>query len=290
MPIPFLARGMVMSHDPDNDGMIVMLSSGSIPAFIVKRIYHGAVDAYRIDKPPLPVRGSWGLVAFPGGDIRNATWLGAYQPHQIDAITSEQADPFADYQSHFSGHWSLLHGLSGYISTQFADGSYFVASSGNNLATTYHHIVDDQQKRQRKELAFSDRNPTPQPTFAYTFSQSGTNFSGNLSPSGSLNVTWNQGQTLTLQQSGTGVSIFVDGNGNITVSAGSSNGTITFNAPQSMTFTTPNAIFSGKVTASGEVEANAGKSGLGSNIHLSTHKHGGVLVGGGQTDVPVTGS
>ncbi|WP_233471672.1 hypothetical protein [Enterobacter asburiae] len=39
-----------------------------------------------------------------------------------------------------------------------------------------------------------------------------------------------------------------------------------------------NATFGGTITATGEVTGNG--------IHLSTHKHGGVETGGGQTSTP----
>ena len=38
------------------------------------------------------------------------------------------------------------------------------------------------------------------------------------------------------------------------------------------------------------VEEEYGGSGLGSNIHVSTHKHSGVQTGSGETNVPVPGS
>jgi hypothetical protein len=267
MTVPFLSRGMVLSHDPDNDGIVVMLQSGQMPVYTVKRIYHGLVDAYRINKPPLPTRGSWGLIAFPGGDVRNATWLGSYQPHKIDAITSEQDDPFADYQAHFSGHWSHLHGVSGYLATQFADGSFFVAGSGISLPTMHRHVVGDQQKRERIEYPFSDRAPNPQKTFSYSFNQSGTNFTATLDPSGNLNVLFDQGKSLTFQQSGTSATIVIDGSGNITVNAAQ---TITYNAPASMAFITPVATFSSAVHVSGEIVRGYGSF---DQVTLGLHQH-----------------
>ena len=214
---PWPLRAMVLSHDPENDGIVVMLASGQMPAFTVRRLYFGAADSHRIDKPPLPGRGTWGLVVFPSGDIRNATWLGAYQPEQIDAIPNSQADPFSIYQSHFSGHWSYTDGLSGYVSQQWADGSYFVASSGDTLQTVFRHIVDPQQNRQQVPFTFSDRNPNPQPTFAFTFAQSGTHFSVALNASGSLLFNFAHGQSVTFAQSGSNSTITMDGSGNITI-------------------------------------------------------------------------
>lgn len=276
---------MVIAHDPNSDSMYVMLSTGQITGFPVRRLYQGTSDGMRISKPPLPVQGSWGLVIFPSGDARNGVWLGSYPPNMVDAIPNSQDDPFCDYHSHWSGHWNFTHGISGYTATQFADGSYAVAASGSDLLTTYRHTVDDQQKQQRIAFTFKDRNPNPQPTFAYTFVQSGTQFSAYLTTSGSLTVTFNKGQTLTVQQSGTGAVWTIDGNGNITFSAASGNGTVTINGPQQITMNTkyaqvnasdhmdvntPTATFSGDIHAKGAIIAGYGG---GDQVGVQTHKH-----------------
>lgn len=284
--IPPLIRVIVLSHDPENDGMVVMAVSGQMPAFTVKRLYMGAADSHRFNKPPLPPRGTYGLVATVGGDPRNMMWLGAYHPNLVDAIPNTQDDPFSEYHSHFSGHWSYVDGLSGYVSQQFADGSFFTASSGVSLQTVYRHIVDQNQNRKQVPFTFPDRNPKPQPTFAYTFVQSGSNFSGALSPSGSLNITWNQGQTITIMQSGTGASIFIDGQGNIMISATSGNGTITLNAPKQLTINTPLAQFTGDIKADGEIIAKDKAA----DIHLSTHTHDSVQSGSDHTSKPDQGT
>jgi hypothetical protein len=283
MPLsPHPHRAMVIAHDPSSDSMYVMLSTGQITGFPVRRLYHGTADGMRINKPPLPVKGSWGLVIFPSGDARNGVWLGSYPPNMVDAIPNEQDDPFCDYHSHYSGHWSFTHGISGYMATQFADGSYAIASSGSNLLTTHRHTVDDQQKQQRVEFKWSDRNPNPQPTFAYTFVQSGTQFSVYLTGAGSTTVTFNQGQTLTIQQSGTGTTWNIDGDGNITFSTA---GTVTITGSKQITMTTqilevdasdhvtvntPLATFSGDIHAKGAVIAGYGSGG---QVGLQTHQH-----------------
>jgi hypothetical protein len=81
---------------------------------------------------------------------------------------------------------------------------------------------------------------------------------------------------------GTGLKIF-DKNGN----------TITL-ANNLITIQVGNATYTldqnGKFSASGEVEAYAGGTGAGSNVHLSTHGHSSVQVGSGQSGPPVPGS
>lgn len=219
---PWPMKAMVVDHDPENDAMMVMVSSGQMPTFVVKRLYHGAADSHRFNKTPLPARGTWGLIVAPGGDPRNVIWLGAFHPNLADSIPNTQADPFSDYQAYFSGHWSYIDGLSGYVSNQFADGSYFVASSGTSLQGVFRHIVDDQQNRKQIAYSFDERNPNPQPTFSYTFMQSGTGFSHALNSSGSLAVLIPNGQSTTFTQSGTNTTWQIDASGNILFNAGPS--------------------------------------------------------------------
>lgn len=204
-----LLKAQVIQHDPEKGGVYVMLSSAQIP--VLARPMYPQADGIRIKKPPLPVRGSWVLVSFVNGDVRNPVIHGAYHPNLVDSLPDDSTDPFSDYESNFNGSWSYTHGLSGYSAQQFADNSSFVMGSGSlNLPTIHRHIVSSGQAQQRVEFKQSDRNPNPQPPFGIKYTQA------------------------TSGQVG-GLSISVDTSGNFMVSGGTQNrsGTITFNG---MTF------------------------------------------------------
>ena len=75
MSTPWCALAQVTAQDPDNGALTVIFRSGQLPGLPVKYGYQGPADALRISQPPLPGRGTWGLVAFPNGDIRNGIWI-----------------------------------------------------------------------------------------------------------------------------------------------------------------------------------------------------------------------
>jgi hypothetical protein len=171
-------------------------------------------DAVRVKQKPLPQIGSWGVVIFPYGDIRNGIWLGAYLPSGLDAMTATQAsgsaptDPFIDYESTFSGHWRLLDGL-GNLAEQFADGSYIVAASGTTLPTAYRHTVDASNAQQRIPFTYAERVTAPPSPFNFFFKHAtGTTIevdtSGSVAVSGvsALNIVIG-GTTLSIGNTGT---------------------------------------------------------------------------------------
>jgi hypothetical protein len=156
------------------------------------------VDALRVSQKPFPSTGTWGLVAFPHGDLRNGIWLCAYPPSFLDALTTtgDPTDPFIDYESHFSGNWSLLDGK-GNFATQFADGSSLVAGAASGLPTIYRNTVDTDQNRQQVPFTQAQRVPNPPSGFFFNFKHiSGTSFS--IDPSGNVAVSGVAGTTLTL--------------------------------------------------------------------------------------------
>jgi hypothetical protein len=215
-----LLRAQVLVHDPENDGMYVMLSSGQVLPFLVRRFYPQA-DGMRLKKPPLPVRGSWIAIAFMGGDIRSAYMIGAFHPNLVDSLPDLSTDPFSDYESNFNGSWSYTHGISGYHARQWADNSSFVMGSGSlNMPVVYRHIVTSGQVQQQIPYVQTDRNPNPQPPFGWNYSQATSGGSGGLSittdPSGNFTITTTvTGKTFTVNwNSG---SMTVDGSGNPTV-------------------------------------------------------------------------
>lgn len=214
--MPLLSVGMVTAHAPNIHGVnVTMRTSGQALGWPVRVGLNNAADGLRISQRPLPGIGTWGIVAFPYGDERNGTWLCSILPSSIDAITTnnDKLDPFLDYESHFSGYWSLLDGL-GNMSMQWPDGSYFTVASGTALPTLYRHTVDGNQAQQKTPLTHAERvSNVPNPFVMQYVSAAGTSVvvdvSGSVTVSGATNATMD----LTFN----GAHINVDTSGNISL-------------------------------------------------------------------------
>lgn len=201
----------------------------------------------------MPQIGTWGVVMFPYGDIRNGIWMGSYYPSQVDALTTTQAsgfaptDPFIDYAAYFSGHWHLLDGL-GNQATQWADGSYLTAAAASGLPTIYRHTVVA-NKQQNIPYARSTRIPNPPSGFVFDFEHiSGTRVG--VTASGSTYASGAVGASGLYTYGGTKATIDASGNTTVSGAAGASltfnfgaatitiasGGTISVNVPNSDTF------------------------------------------------------
>ena len=203
------AQARVTAHNPPFGLQVVFKSTGQMLSFPVTMLRDYA-DGVRVRQKPLPQIGTWGVVIFPYGDLRNGIWLGAYYPSLVDALTTTQAsgqaatDPFIDYEASFSGDWWVLDGLGNYAK-QWADSSWFVAASGDTLPTLYRHTVDSGNQQQTIPYPYSDRVKTPpasgQPFIFKWKHASGTSIavdvSGNvtldLSSTAKLNITQDGG-------------------------------------------------------------------------------------------------
>lgn len=217
----FVVMARVTAHNPPWGLQVAFKSTGQGPTVPVT-VLHDQADALRVRQRPLPVPGSWGLVAFPYGDVRNGVWLGAVYPSLIDALTTTDAsgaaangtDPYIDYMSHFSGYWFMRDGM-GNAAEQYPDGSYMLAASGTTLPTVYRHIVEDNKQKQ-VALAQSDRIPSPPNPFNYLFHhQTGTEVSVDVSGNVVVSGSSVSGATLTLLFGGTSLSI--DASGQVTL-------------------------------------------------------------------------
>lgn len=218
--MPLISKAQVFAHDPNGQALYVMLTSSIQVPIKIQYGHAGPADALRISQKPMPGIGTWGVVSFPAGDIRNGIWIRSYYPSQIDAIhttggnATDPTDPFIDYDAHFSGHWRLLDGY-GNLAEQWPDGSYFVLGSGNALPTTYRHIVSSGQQQLGVPFTFAQRVPNPPAPLQWLYQQAtsgavgGTSFgldrSGNVTVSGgpiaTLTVKFG-GATLTINASG----------------------------------------------------------------------------------------
>jgi hypothetical protein len=269
---PYPLSAQVLTQDPENDSVYVMLrGSAQVLNFPVRRMYAHA-DGVRMSKPPLPSRGSHIMVVFPGGDIRNPMMLGSHIPNQQDAIPAPAGDPFSDYHSDFSGGYYHKDGVSGNIAQQFADNSYFVMGSSLNLPTIYRHQVNSGQVQERIPFTQAFRNPNPQQPFAMGYGQAtsgsvgGTTFS--LDTSGNLTVSGTTQRSITLSFGG--ATVQCDSAGNINLTAGAST----------------NVIINGNLRVTGNIFWNTS----GTATDAIGHKHSSVTTGSSQTGAPVPGT
>lgn len=215
--MPLLTKVQVYAHDPDSGSIYVIILSNAQSPIRIQYGRHGPADALRIKQSPMPGIGSWGLAAFPAGDIRNGVWLCSYFPSQIDAIHSPglATDPFDEYDAHFSGYWRLLDGT-GNLSFQFSDGSYGVFGSGSALPTVYRHIVSNQQ-RQKVPFTFAERVPNPPSRFQGFFQQANAGTSFSLDASGNITVSGAVSSSIKLILGGTTLTISSDAAGQVTL-------------------------------------------------------------------------
>ncbi len=176
--------------------------------------YHGPADGLRVSHKAMPLRGTSGLVVFPGGDNRNGFWIGAIYEQAMDALTTD-TDQFLEYDSHWSGHWHLLD-QHGNVTESYADGSFVQIGSGTAPPATSRHTVDGQQFRQVTPLPQDQRVPNPPGPFNMTLHHiSGTkaavDSSGNMTVSGAVGATLN----VTFG----GATLHIDASGNVTITA-----------------------------------------------------------------------
>ena len=249
MSVPPFAKCIVIGYNPaDQDSVMVMLAgTGQIIGYPVKMGHHGAADAMRIDQHPLPTRGTWGLVAFSDGDVRNGIWLCSYYPSKQNAVTSPNDDPTVRYRAHWSGDWDYLDG-SGLNAHEWADGSYFVAGSGA-LPDTYRQTVDTDQNVNRTAYSRTERIPNPPSAFPFRYvHSSGTEVQ--IDASGNVTVTAAGGAT----------AIITGNSGTVEIGAG---GEITLTPASTVTV-------SGDLHATGAIIAGYGGS---DQVGLQTHTH-----------------
>ncbi|MDE2233362.1 MAG: hypothetical protein KGJ90_04610 [Patescibacteria group bacterium] len=265
--MPALTVCQVIAHDPANGGLVVLLTaSAQLPGFPIKVGYDGPADALRVRQKPLPGIGTWGIVAFPRGDIRNGIWLRSYYPSLVDAIHYSNdpggRDPFIDYESHFSGFWSLMDGY-GNTAAQWPDGSYVTFGSGTTLPTIYRHTVTGQTQN-RSEFTFAERVLNAPSTFSFNFQQaSGTSVS--LNSSGSVVVSGAPLSSFTILMGQ--ATLNISNGGLVTLALP---GTETFNITQGSGSPTDQLALVSKLVS-----------------WLANHTHSGVQTGSSDTGTPV---
>lgn len=223
--IPHISRAMVYSHDTRLWGVRVMLLSGQIPPFTFQVVRPGYSDGYRIKQTPLPVIGTWGVVALVNGDSRAGYWIGSVDTNYITAV-QDIGDSSVDFYSHISGYVSYLD-KTGTHYTQFSDGTYVLNSSSVTPPSLTRNVVNADQSVSVATLNLSDRIQTvPSPRYCTLSHATGTEIQ--INPSGGVSVDVASGGTLTGTCGGT--SLEIDSSGNTTVTGASgSEMTLSFN-------------------------------------------------------------
>lgn len=215
MNIPPIVHAVVLSQDPDNYGlnvMVVGIGGGQMPSLPVRVASHGPRDGVRGDFPELPQPGCTGIVAFPRGDHRNGVWLGSFEPALIDASPYSPGLAGVDYTASHSGGWSW-HGPDGVAARTLADGTTLLAGSAMPAPTR--HTLDGKQARGRTPFTAAERVPQPPSPFPLSLRHP-SGASAVLTGAGAGTVTIPDGQPLTLVCAG--ATLVLDGSGNATLS------------------------------------------------------------------------
>ena len=169
---PSIQVAKVIGYDAEQNSVLVQLQSGQFPVIPARMSYRGNADQYRIEQEPLPLVGTWGVIAFPGNDDRFPIWLGAYYPNITNAITSSPVlqDSQIKYFSHWSGYYSKLDGQ-GNLYVRLPEGTNLIANPDNTIPVIFRHVfsttIEDNNEIPQARIEFpdSERVPSPPPVF-----------------------------------------------------------------------------------------------------------------------------
>ncbi len=218
-----------MSRSTNPWGVYVLHPTIQATGVLVRIGVQGCHDALRVNQPPLPVEGTWGLCAWPYGDSRNGVWICAIPVQGNSALLNSSPD--VDYQAHPSGAWTLIDQI-GNTTLSLPDGSYFTVGNAGTKPELTRQTVNAQQ--QVVNIPYPDDTrqvSTPSP-FPFTYlSATGTTVkvdtTGNIdiATDGAGNVSIN-----TTKGSSGDVSITTGGTGNISMdTSGGSGGNVSIN-------------------------------------------------------------
>lgn len=202
---PFV-QAQVIAHADDNSAVYVQFKSGQLPGAPIKMMYQGYADPLRVKQTPLPQRGTWGVVMFLNGDIRNGLWLGAFYPNQMTALTSPASgtDPAIDYEAHWSGYWRQMDG-GGNMAMQWPDGSSLTVAAATGMPTVYRQVVNGQQKQVQAPFTMAQRVTTTPSAFVMDLNHS-SGFRITVAANGDLAITGSasgHGSKATVSMAGT---------------------------------------------------------------------------------------
>lgn len=302
--VPLIGLGQVVAHDPLTGGVyVIMRSSGQVPGLPVKIGYEGEADGLRINQHPLPGLGTWGVIAFPNGDVRNGIWIRSHYASQVNAITSQAGEPYTKYYAHQSGYWEHLD-VAGNQTKVYPDGTSISISETGAIPTTYRNIVDTGEVQKQQEFTQSQRVPNPPPPkIINIITATGVNINVDANGSILVDTTKAKNGNVTLNVKGN-ANITVDGNVTATVQGdvsatvdGTLNATIKGNATASANTwaMTGNVTWTGDMQVNGNIQASGSiadmndQNGTMNDIRTvyNEHDHAGVQNGTGTTDTPM---
>ncbi len=199
--VPWITKAQVVSQSPPNKVM-VLYPSGQMPGIPVTVVSDGPADALRVKQHALPTPGTWGIVAFPAGDIRNGVWLGSLYAQNVQAYTNT-TDPHFEYDSHYSGYYKWLD-QTGNQNIYYPDGTAVVVGTATSPDPTFRQIVNADQSSGSVEFTPSERVPSTPSPFNYTvLHPSGAQVQ--IEANGAVNITVATGQTLNINLNGQSV-------------------------------------------------------------------------------------
>jgi hypothetical protein len=242
MSLTSLETAMVISQDPDNYGLNVLVNGGRIggqgPALPVAVGIHGPRDAVRGTYPELPGPGTHGVVAFLRGDQRNGIWLCSLPVNLIDASAHAPGLGNLSHRVAFDGSW-FAHYPDGTQAMQWPDGSSLLwAGSGTtSLPTPTRHVLDGSGARTRRSYPLSQRiaSGASHSPFVGTFSHA-SSASVSLGSAGGWTVVAAPSQALNLSVSG-GTSVQIAGDGSLTIQQAGGGTSVQISAAGAVTVT-----------------------------------------------------
>ena len=207
----------VVSVDATKRRLICQFQSATGPGVTVRMGVHGPADGVRVRQGPMPTPGTWGLVAFPGGDSRSGVWMCAVYTSDVDAFTGD-GDPYTDYHSHWSGAYDLLDGH-GQKFGGLPDGTYWSHSVTPGAPVLNGHVVNTTQNRVTKAVTPASLVTSPPAARPFRYHHaSGTQIdiatTGQvtiaaeggctvvITPAGAMSINLASGQTLSLTDGG----------------------------------------------------------------------------------------
>lgn len=213
--LPQISIAKVINYDPDRHGVYIEFPSGQQLAESAKVLINGPADQSRIEQVPLPVIGTWGLVAFPQGDIESAVWLGSFYMSPINAVTtsnpSNPADSQTKYMSHASGAYQILD-YAGNFTYWSPDGTLVNINVDNKEPITYQHGMDPETGGQTLvEVGHDYRRPFGSPPFYVSITQTNGN-SIVMAPNGTVTITGGNPQQATVTITNQGIITLNTGN------------------------------------------------------------------------------
>lgn len=195
---PLLADAWVTGYDAPNHRLYVILHDGQQLPVPVRVLINGPADLNAVNQVEMPKRGTKVVVGFINHDLRNGILLGSFFGTGANTITSNSAQPFLNFFSHWSGNFEYMDQL-GQTVNWYPDGTYIqVAQDVSALPTLYQHTLDSGGNQQMVAVSPTSRVAnTPSPGFKiFIKHSSGTTVT--IDNSGNVIIGLNGGATFQL--------------------------------------------------------------------------------------------